>query len=97
MVMKGKRPPKPADASRLGLTSAMWKLVQDCWNKRRDKRPEIQYIASRLRSEGPLEAIPKRFNEPEPVSGIRDAVVEDPLHTASDSTAHCEFEILILP
>ena len=49
MVMKGKRPPKPADASKLGLSSATWKLVEKCWNKKRDKRPEIQYIALRLR------------------------------------------------
>ena len=49
MVMKGKRPPKPADASNLGLSSTSWKVVEDCWNKKRDRRPEIQYVASRLR------------------------------------------------
>lgn len=49
MVMKGKRPPKPVDASNMGLSSAMWKLVGECWNKKRDKRPKMQDIASRLR------------------------------------------------
>ncbi|KAF9645557.1 kinase-like protein [Thelephora ganbajun] len=50
MVMKGKRPPKPADASKLGLSSAAWKLVKDCWNKKRDKRPDMQYVALHLRN-----------------------------------------------
>jgi len=49
MVMKGRRPPKPSGASKLGLSSAAWKIVEDCWNKKRERRPEIQYIASRLR------------------------------------------------
>ena len=49
VLMKGKRPPKPANASKLGLSSNAWKLVEDCWNKKRDKRPDIQYVASRLR------------------------------------------------
>jgi len=50
MVMKGKRPPKPADASRMGLSSVMWKLTENCWNKRRERRPEIKYIATHLRN-----------------------------------------------
>ncbi|KAF9643105.1 kinase-like protein [Thelephora ganbajun] len=49
MVTKGKRPPKPTDAPKLGLSSTAWKLVEDCWNKKRDKRPEMQHVASRLR------------------------------------------------
>jgi len=49
MVMKGKRPSKPVDASKLGLSSTAWKLVEECWNKKRDKRPDILYVASRLR------------------------------------------------
>jgi len=48
-VMKGKRPSKPVDASKLGLSSKGWKLVEDCWNKKRDKRPEIHYVAHRMR------------------------------------------------
>ena len=49
MVMKGKRPSKPADASKLGLSSTAWKLVEECWNKKRDKRPEMEYVVARLR------------------------------------------------
>jgi len=49
MVMKGKRPSKPANASKLGLSSSAWKVVEECWNKKRDKRPEVQFVASRLR------------------------------------------------
>ncbi|KAF9789189.1 kinase-like domain-containing protein [Thelephora terrestris] len=49
MVMKGKRPSKPVDASRLGLSSAAWKLVEECWHKKRDKRPDMQSVAYRLR------------------------------------------------
>ena len=49
MIAKGKRPSRPADASKLGLSSGAWKVIEDCWNKKRDKRPEIQNVASRLR------------------------------------------------
>jgi hypothetical protein len=47
--MKGKRPSKPADASKLGLSSTAWKLVEECWNKKRDKRPEMEHVVARLR------------------------------------------------
>jgi len=49
MVMKGKRPPKPADASKLGLSSTGWKVIEECWNKKQNKRPEILNVATRLR------------------------------------------------
>jgi len=48
-VVKGKRPSKPIDASKLGLSSKAWKLIEDCWNKKRERRPDIQYLANRLR------------------------------------------------
>lgn len=48
-LAKGKRPSKPVDASKLGLSSRAWKLVEDCWNKKREKRPEIEYVARRMR------------------------------------------------
>ena len=32
-----------------GLSSKSVKLVEDCWNKWREKRPEIRYGAHRLR------------------------------------------------
>jgi serine/threonine protein kinase len=47
-VGKDKRPRKPADASRLGLSSTAWRLVEDCWNKKPQKRPSIQDVANRL-------------------------------------------------
>jgi len=49
VVKKGKRPPKPTDARKLGLSSGAWKLVQKCWNEKRDERPDMQYVADRLR------------------------------------------------
>ncbi|KAF9789191.1 kinase-like domain-containing protein [Thelephora terrestris] len=49
MVTKGKRPSKPAGASKSGLSSAGWKIVEDCWNKKRDKRPDMQAVVNRLR------------------------------------------------
>jgi hypothetical protein len=49
MVVKGKRPSKPAGASKLGLSSSAWRLIEDCWNKKRDKRPGIQDVAYLLR------------------------------------------------
>jgi len=49
VVVKGKRPPRPTDALKLGLSSGAWKLVQDCWNKKQYERPDMQYVAHRLR------------------------------------------------
>ena len=49
LVTEGRRPSKPTEASRLGLSSDVWRLVQDCWKQRRKKRPEIQYVTRRLR------------------------------------------------
>ena len=49
MVMNGKRPSKPVDTARLGLSSAAWKIVEECWNGKRDKRPDVQDVVRRLR------------------------------------------------
>jgi len=48
-VARGKRPLKSTDAQRFGLSPAAWKVVEDCWNKKRDKRPEMREVAYRLR------------------------------------------------
>ena len=48
-VMKGKRPPKPTEASKFGLSSAAWKIITDCWKKKQSARPDIWDVASRLR------------------------------------------------
>lgn len=48
-IMKGKRPSKPANASKLGLSSSAWKVVEECWNKKQDRRPHMRDVAFRLR------------------------------------------------
>ena len=49
MVMNGKRPSKPIDAARLGLSPAAWEIVGECWNGKRDKWPDVQDVVRRLR------------------------------------------------
>ena len=43
-VMLGERPPKPEDAEELGMTGAMWDLLEDTWREERTERPEISTI-----------------------------------------------------
>lgn len=49
LVSKGKHQPKPSNASKLGLSSSIWKILEGCWDKKPNKRPGMPQVADRLR------------------------------------------------
>ena len=48
MVSKGKRPSKPRPFQAPGMTPAVWKLAQKCWNEKARDRPEVDTVLQYL-------------------------------------------------
>ncbi|KAJ7875245.1 kinase-like domain-containing protein, partial [Mycena leptocephala] len=49
-VMVGQRPSKPFSWSGTSVLEDLWHLLQDCWNKTPDMRPQVAQIVQRLTS-----------------------------------------------
>jgi hypothetical protein len=47
-VVKGVRPERPTNADVLGLTDAVWSLMDACWHQEWNKRPPVSTVLSRL-------------------------------------------------
>jgi len=47
-VVSGKRPPKPENAEEIGMTEAVWELMNECWREDRTKRPDILQVLRRF-------------------------------------------------
>jgi serine/threonine protein kinase len=47
-VLTGDRPAKPENAEVIGMTDALWNLVEECWKEDRSKRPDISNILGRF-------------------------------------------------
>ncbi|KAF9789222.1 kinase-like domain-containing protein [Thelephora terrestris] len=43
-VSVGIRPDKPANAKEIGISNALWKLMQVCWHRNIEGRPQIQKV-----------------------------------------------------
>ena len=43
-VSLGYRPNKPKNAENIGISEALWKLIQKCWDGDRNRRPGIQEV-----------------------------------------------------
>ena len=54
MVIKGDRPAMPVNASDIGISNALWKLLIECWNPNYTKRPEIERVLQQLSQEPAL-------------------------------------------
>ena len=52
-VLRGERPKKPFDAESLGLSDALWWLVQSCWSESSSDRPTVQQLLDYLSSAAP--------------------------------------------
>jgi len=48
VVVSGKRPPKPENAGEIGMTEAVWELMNECWREDRTKRPDILQVLKRF-------------------------------------------------
>jgi hypothetical protein len=49
-VMVGQRPSRPFSWSGTSVLEDFWHLLQDCWNKTPDMRPQVAQIVQRLTS-----------------------------------------------
>ena len=47
-ILSGKHPEKPLDASSLGLTDALWDLLQLCWSESASARPTARQLFDHL-------------------------------------------------
>jgi len=43
-LTKGERPPRPAQAAKLGLTDGLWELIQSAWAEDAQQRPPVEKI-----------------------------------------------------
>ncbi|OCH89807.1 kinase-like protein [Obba rivulosa] len=50
-VVQGKRPLRPVQATPLGLSDAIWALMQSCWESDGQQRPHIDDVVGQLRGE----------------------------------------------
>ena len=90
-VVEGMRPPKPRNASDLGLSDSLWDFVQRCWDGRLELRPTITEVVSQL---GKAAAAWDGVMAPHAL--IENIVTEIP-EPELDSMVHCKFCILIAP
>ena len=49
-ILKGVRPTKPSNATELGLSDGVWKLLEDCWQTDRQLRPSVKDVLDRVKS-----------------------------------------------
>ena len=47
-VVHGVRPPKPENASAIGLSDSLWSLVERCWDGDMKLRPKIAEVVLQL-------------------------------------------------
>lgn len=48
-ILNGIRPPRPADATELGLSDSIWHLMERCWDQDRHNRPTMEIVVEELR------------------------------------------------
>ena len=75
-IIEGVRPERPKDAEVIGLSDALWKLIQACWSEDRTQRPSIRVIVD------VVDAAAAKWNIPMSPSGPQDG--EDPSPVQSD-------------
>ena len=60
-VLKGIRPYKPKAAAHLGLVDELWDILGRCWDDRREARPDVQAVRTRLDEVTPMWHARKHF------------------------------------
>lgn len=50
MISRGERPSRPSGSETLGLTTALWRLTEECWNQNPERRPDIVNILRRFQA-----------------------------------------------
>ena len=84
-VVHGARPTKPKNGSAIGFSDSLWSFVERCWDGEIESRPKVAEVVGKLKiAAAGWDRVTPPWNSASPKS-------------ASDSTVHCEFGILILP
>ena len=60
-ILKGIRPYKPKAAAHLGLVDELWDILGRCWDERREARPDLQAVRTRLDEVAPMWHARKHF------------------------------------
>ena len=71
-VLGGETPSKPTNASKLGLSENVWKLLEDCWQTQRALRPSVKDVSDRVKAAASIcgtvlsvEGVPQRHEDSE--------------------------------
>ncbi|KZT74067.1 kinase-like protein [Daedalea quercina L-15889] len=59
-IGEGERPPRPVEATRLGLSDQAWTVMERCWRPKPSARPSIAEVITRLEDEWSLGALSER-------------------------------------
>ena len=87
IVVEGKRPPKPENASDIGFSDPLWDFVEHCWDGKLELRPEVIEVVSQL---GRAAAAWNRVMAPP-----HENVVPETPGPIPDSSVHCKLRISI--
>ena len=90
-VVQGLRPDKPTNASAIGFSDSLWGFVQRCWDSNMKLRPKVAEVVRYL------EEAAANWDGLMPPYLPTENAASDLEEEVSDSKAHCESEISILP
>jgi len=87
-VSSGVRPSKPENAEAIGISNALWNLIQRCWDGDKTQRPQIGEIVAGV---GNAAANWHTVMQPSPVDNSDDSVEEE-----SDELKHGESSLSVI-
>ena len=84
--MLGARPEEPPNAKEIGISNALWELIQMCWDGKVEGRPQIQEVVEGVRNA----AVIWPTDMPPSGTELREDLVEE-----SDELGHGGFSLLL--
>lgn len=89
-VFDGMRPPKPENASAIGLSDPLWNFVQRCWDGKMELRPKVAEAVTHLeRATAAWDGVMPPHVQVKDVSSVSKESI-------SGSVAGCEFRVLVV-
>ena len=91
VVIDGKRPDKPENASVIGFSDSLWGFAQRCWDGKMELRPKVEEVVTHL---GEAAA---NWSGLMPPSVQTENVASEDVEDTTDTVKYSELEILIPP
>ena len=91
LVVLGKRPKEPEDASAIGFSDSLWDFVQRCWNRNKELRPQVADVVAHLGREA------RTWNRPMPPHAQIKGSIPTSQDQVSGSSGRSKFENLTVP